>query len=378
MPAQVETSLTELVRIDSVNPELQADGAGEGAVGDWVERFCDAHGLAHRKEKVKDKRANVFAWVPGREPERKLLFVAHMDTVPVVGYKGDPFRGERAGSRLYGRGSCDTKASLAAMLAALVQVKKDRPKATVVVAGSVDEENLKAGAKAMAGSGVRYDGCVAGEPTSLELVVAHKGSVRWCVETKGVACHSSKPHLGHNAITDMARVITALEEMAETLAERGHPLVGPPTLTVSVIEGGVEMTIVPDLCRIKIDRRLCPGETPKQALAEVEEALERLRRKHPKMNVRSVLPAREDPPLDDSSATRIAEVAAEACRAVAKTGTFTGVPYGTDCSQLSAVGIPCIVLGPGSIDQAHTIDEFVELGQVEKAVEIYRRIMLGF
>ncbi|MSO94158.1 MAG: M20 family peptidase [Rhodospirillales bacterium] len=378
MATVVEKSLTELVRINSVNPDLQADGAGENGVGNWVERFCDANGIEHRREPVMGGRSNVFAWLPGREPDRKLLFVAHMDTVPIVGYKGDPFRGERAGDRLYGRGSCDTKASLAAMLQALVQVKKEKPKSTVIVAGSVDEENLKSGAKVMAKAGIKYDGCVAGEPTDLELVVAHKGSVRWCVETKGVACHSSKPHLGHNAIVDMARVITAIEEMTEKFKSRVHPLVGQPTLTMSVIKGGVEMTIVPDHCMIQIDRRLSPGETPKQGLAEVEDVLEMLRKKYPKMNVRSVLPAREDPPLNDSSKERIAEVAAKACAEVANTGKFTGVPYGTDCSQLNLAGIPCVVLGPGSINQAHTVDEFVELAQVEKAVDIYRRIMLSF
>src|SRR5438094_299900 len=218
---EVEKSLIELVHINSVNPDLDAEGAGETAVADWVERFCDAQGLDHHCEPVKERRANVFASLPGSQPDRKLLFVAHMDTVPVQkNYKGDPFRGERAGSRLYGRGSCDTKASLAAMLHALVLVKKERPRATIVVAGSADEEYLKFGAKAIAKSGIKYEGCVAGEPTNLEVVVAHKGSVRWRVETKGIACHSSMPHLGVNAITNMARVITAIEEMTKGFKDR--------------------------------------------------------------------------------------------------------------------------------------------------------------
>jgi acetylornithine deacetylase len=375
----VEQSLIELVHINSVNPDLDAKGHGEGAVADWVERFCDDHGLEHHRKPVKDQRANVFASLPGTQADRKLLFVAHMDTVPVQkDYAGDPFRAERAGPRLYGRGSCDTKASLAAMLHALALVRKEKHRATIVVAGSADEEHLKLGAKAIARSGVRYDGCVAGEPTSLDVVVAHKGSVRWRVETRGISCHSSMPHLGINAITDMARVITAIEDMAKAFKDHPHPLVGPPTLTISMIEGGIEITTVPDVCRIHIDRRLCPGETPQQALAEVEAVIGRLKQQYPRLNARSLLPAREDPPLDDCSATAIAAAAAEACMKVGKTGTFRGVPYGTDCSQLNSVGIPCVVLGPGSIDQAHTADEFVELEQVHKAVEIYRQIMLNY
>jgi len=140
----------------------------------------------------------------------------------------------------------------------------------------------------------------------------------------------------------------------------------------------LHITTVPDVCQIKIDRRLCPGESPQQALVEVDEVLDRLKKANPKLDVRSILPAREDPPLNDSSETRIAKVASAACAEVARTGAFTAVPYGTDCSQLNAVGIPCVVVGPGSIDQAHTIDEFVELDQVHKAVEIYRHIMVNF
>jgi acetylornithine deacetylase len=373
----VDRILGELVAINSVNPLLSADGVGEANVAAWITRFCDNHGLAHSLQIVAKDRPNVLAWVPGCDEEIRLLFVAHMDTVPVDGWILNPFLLQRDESRLYGRGCCDTKGSLAAMLHALATIAHDKPRATVIVVGTVDEEHHKAGAKALASSGRRYEAAVVGEPTSLELVVAHKGSVRWQIETLGRAAHTSKPQLGVNAITAMAKVIAAIDKAAVELAERAHPLVGSPTLTISLIEGGENLCNVPRRCAISIDRRLVPGETAAAALAEVERILQSMRDGDPALSVQSILPAAEDPPFEAPLDARIVEVASRACREVAGTSARKGVPYGTDASQL-APDITCVVLGPGNIDQAHTIDEFVELPELEKAAEIYRRIMLSY
>jgi acetylornithine deacetylase len=376
---EVGKLLIELIKLDSVNPSLAEGGRGEGAVAARVAAFCEDHEIACVLEPIEADRANVLASVPGRGARPLLLFAAHMDTVPVTGWVRDPFEAEREGTRIYGRGACDTKGSLAAMLVALAGVRGERPRATIVVAGTVDEEHRKAGARALAASGTRYEAAVIGEPTSLDLVVAHKGSVRWRIETRGRAAHTSKPHLGVNAITRMARVITALEErLGPRYARRAHPLVGPPTLTVSLINGGSHLCIVPDRCEIGIDRRLVPGELPQAALAEVEEVLAALRREDPTLDARSILPAAEDPAVEAPADSRIAQVAARACAEVAGTGEPRGVPYGTDASQLAPTGMDCVVVGPGSIDQAHTTDEYVELSEVEAAVEIYRRIMLAY
>lgn len=374
---QVVEILQNLVRIESINPSLKSGGSGEGRIAEWLSTFCKNRDLQSELQPVADGRANFLAWIPGRETEIRVLFVAHMDTVPIDKWETDPFSGEQKDGRIYGRGSCDTKGSLAAMLAALDSLKDSKPRATIIVVGSVDEEYRKAGARTLAQSRVKYEAAVVGEPTNLELVVAHKGSVRWQIEVIGRPAHTSKPHLGINAITGMAKVILALESLSAALATRAHPLVGPPTLTVSLIEGGLEITTVPPLCRISIDRRLIPGERPSDAVREVENVLESLRRQH-KLQIRSLPPAFEDPPPDSSESTRIADVAAKACAEVAGTGAYKGVPYGTDASQLSQAKIPCVIIGPGSIDQAHTNNEFVPVDELTKAVEIYRRIMLDY
>ncbi|MCA1494922.1 M20 family metallopeptidase [Ensifer sp. NBAIM29] len=371
------TLLQDLVKIESVNPSLSPKGSGEQSVAEYLERFCKDRNLPFELQHVAEGRSNLLTWVLGKDPHRRLLFVAHMDTVPTDNWASDPFSGEEKDGRVYGRGSCDTKGSLSAMLVALSSLRDRQPNATIVVAASIDEEYRKIGARAIALSGTSYEGAVVGEPTELELVVAHKGSVRWQIEVQGVPAHTSKPHLGVNAITGMAKVILALDQHGQDLASRTQPLLSPPTLTVSLIEGGLELTTVPPSCRIWVDRRLVPGERPAQALQEVKDILQTLRDRE-NINVRSLLPALEDPAPDSAESSKIAAVAAQACAEVAGTGNYIGVPYGTDASQLSLAGIPCIVLGPGSIDRAHTNNEYVELDQLVKSVEIYRKIMLSY
>jgi acetylornithine deacetylase/succinyl-diaminopimelate desuccinylase family protein len=375
---QVVDLLQKIVRIESINPALDPRGSGEGKVADALAEFCRAHKISFETQPVLDGRSNFLASVSGRDPSRRIIFVAHMDTVPTQTWTSDPFSGIEANGRIHGRGSCDTKAALAAMMVALSTVQRGQPAATVVVAGSVDEEHRKAGARAIAQSGIRYDAAIVGEPTNLDLIVAHKGSVRWQIEVIGRPAHTSKPDLGINAITGMAKVITELQALNQSFAARADPLVGSPTLTVSLIEGGVEVTTVPPSCRIWVDRRLIPGERPKDAVVEVNDILQGLRNREPQLDVRSLPVQFEDPPPDSSAGTRIAELGAKACARTAGTGQLKGVPYGTDASQLSLAGIPCIIVGPGSIDQAHTNDEFVSISELQKAVQIYRQIMLDY
>jgi acetylornithine deacetylase len=371
--------LQDLVKIESINPSLSPQGSGEQGVAKFLEGFCKERNLAYGIQEVADGRSNFLTWVPGKEPDRRILFIAHMDTVPIDRWESDPFSGEQRDGRIYGRGSCDTKGSLAAMLIALNSLGERQPRATVVVAASIDEEYRKLGARAIADSGVTYEGAVVGEPTELELVVAHMGSVRWQIEVQGVPAHTSKPHLGVNAITGMAKVVLALDEHHRSLVSRAqHPLVGSSQLTVSLIEGGLELTTVPPVCRIWVDRRLIPGEQPQDALAEVESILEGLRQGEDKINVRSLLPALEDPPPISSESSKIAAVAGAACAHIAGTGEQKGATGGSDANQLSLAGIPCVIIGPGRTAQAHTNNEFVEIDQLTKAAELYQRIMLTY
>jgi acetylornithine deacetylase len=226
----------------------------------------------------------------------------------------------------------------------------------------MDEEHSFRGVVRLC-EGLRADAAVVSEPTSLRAVVATKGVLRWRIVTRGKAAHSSKPHLGVNAIYGMARVLAALEEENERLAAVRHPLVGSGTLSVGLIGGGTQVNVVPERCWIEVDRRLIPGEDPDKVFAEYRERL----------GVDFEPPSISDIPLDTAPDSTIARVAC------AMLGTPPeGVPYGSDASKLSRAGIPSIVLGPGSIDQAHTADEWVALDEAEQALQVYRRIMETF
>jgi acetylornithine deacetylase len=373
----VEDLLQKLIQIESVNPALDERGAGETALAAFLMAFCRERDISCEAQPVKDGRCNVLARVQGTE-EGELLFVAHMDTVPAAGWQRDPFTPWLAENRIYGRGSCDTKASLAAMLTALDLIKRTPPRKTIIVAGSVDEEYRKIGADALAARLPRFEGAVIGEPTDLDIVVAHKGSARWQIEATGWAAHSSVPENGRNAITAMAGVLTELHELNHRLRLQDTPLTGGPSLTVSLIEGGSDICTVPARCTITIDRRLVPGEVAEEAIAAIDAILARVQQQHDGIRIRSLLPASIDPPMTSAISTRLAAVAQDICAQVAGKGVFRGVPYGTDGSRLSAVGIPCVVVGPGNIERAHAIDEYVEIDQLVAAVEIYRSIMLAY
>lgn len=372
--------LEDLVRIPSVNTAFQPDSS-EQALGRYVRDFFERLGIPCVTQEVFPGRDNILARFEGADRSRTLLLEAHMDTVSVAGMTIDPFTPRLEDDRLYGRGSCDTKAGLAAMIYAMKRLLQEgmKPRATVVLAAAVDEEHGFSGASRLVESGFRADGAVVSEPTELEVVVAHKGCLRWKIRTSGRAAHSSKVHLGINAIAKMARSICALEEaLGPAYAARSHPLLGTPTLNVGLISGGIQVNTVPDSCTIHVDRRLLPGESRETVYPEFQDVLGRLEREDPDFHCQMDAPMLEDPPLETPEGSPIVAAAREGCRRVLGESRLVGVPFGTDASKFSRAGIPSIVLGPGSIDQAHTAVEYVSVPQVVHAAAIYAEIMLLF
>lgn len=365
---EVTALLEELVQIDSQNPSLQPASPGEGPLARHVAEWLGDHGIAVTLHDALPGRPNAIATLPGSPGAPSLLFEAHLDTVPTpaggIGFRRDE-------GRIYGRGSCDTKASLAAMMVALVDLASGvTPRATVILAGVVDEEATMKGAAALIDSVPPVLGAVIGEPTSLLPIRAHNGFVRVTVQARGRAAHSSKAHLGHNAIVDASRAIVALTDtLGRDLRDRGHQLIGPALLTPTMINGGIAPNIVPDACEVILDRRLSPGEHVLDALEEIRAAIEAvptegtLRLGEPSVGLAGIeTPA--DHPLVVMLSRAIADVVGEEHQA-------GGVPYSTDACRLGGVGgIDCVVFGPGSIDQAHTDDEWVDLHEVELAVPI--------
>jgi len=375
---EIVSLLSDLVRIPSVNPRM-GNGTGEGEIARYLADRLRGSGLAPMITEVQPGRPNVLVTAPGKPGGPHLLFEAHTDTVPPSHGQEEPFTPRLDGDCLYGRGACDTKASVAAMFLALQSSLPVRERgATVSVAFTMGEELGYEGAAHLTASGFRPDAAVVGEPTGLDVVVAHKGIARWRMITIGKAAHSSNPQEGCNAIVKMATLIRALEErLLPQLSQRTHPLLGAPTLSVGRIEGGLQVNVVPDRCTIELDRRLLPAETWATVRSELEALLAPLRAQDPDLQVVIEEPYQHFRSMETARDAPIVRMAQEAVRRVDGQHPVRGVAFGTDAAELSAAGVPCVVLGPGHITQAHTSAEYVEIQQVLKAAGIYREMMLG-
>jgi acetylornithine deacetylase len=379
----LQQTLADLVRLPSVNPmgrtDLPADILYESRVTAYLEAALRGLGAAPRRQPVAPGRDNLVAvYDPPTPPPFTVLFEAHQDTVPVDAMTVDPFAAAVANGRMYGRGSCDVKAGGAVMLAAFARLLQERPSgsARVILAYTVDEEHTFLGVQELMKSGVKADYAVVAEPTLLNIVKAHKGVVRWQVETPGRACHSSRPEQGVNAIYRMGRLLKGVEEFAERLrASRPDPLLGPPTLSVGRVTGGVSPNTVPDFCRIEIDRRLIPGENPAAPPADLEAFLST----YPGIDFPFVThpPKLACPPLSPARSGELVARLGAVIDAVVGKHEAMGVPYGTDASTVEEAGVPAVVFGPGDITQAHTKDEWIDLAQLDPAAEILFRFAAG-
>lgn len=392
--------LYRLVAIPSVNP------AGRSVLGpefletrltDFLEELLGAMGLRWQRQCVSPGRDNIVARLDGETPPEKgggvILFDAHQDTQPVDGMTIEPFSPLIRDGRLYGRGACDTKGSMAAMLAALARLAEERPPGmpTVLMACPVDEESGFTGIREL----VRLfddeallrskeaifprkpDMVVVGEPTGLNIVVAHKGAVRWRCCAKGRAAHSSNPAAGENAIYAMARVLPIFERyQAEAASDvPAHPLCGGATLNVGTIRGGVSVNTVPDQCVVEIDRRIPPGEDTAAAYNHVMAYF--AREGGLDFPVENERPFFDLPSLSDDGNRLVADRLADAVRGVTGRCDRVGVAYGTHAGVYASAGIPSVVFGPGHIEQAHTKDEWLPLDQLEQAAEALYRFVLA-
>jgi acetylornithine deacetylase/succinyl-diaminopimelate desuccinylase-like protein len=416
MTLDVVQLLADLVRIPSVNPmgrNVSGEIYLEGRVTNFLQELFTRLGLAWERHTVAPERDNIIVRVDGQKSPEKggsvLMFEAHQDTVPVDGMTIDPFAAEIKDNRLYGRGACDIKGGLAAMIAAIARLAADKPKgrSTVVLACTINEEHGFTGATHWAATFSRPqskakrtgktpadassahskllprvpNACIVAEPTQLNVVVAHKGAVRWRCHATGIATHSSQPHLGDNAIFHMARVLHVLEQYARDVVPTlgSHPLVGHPTLSVGLITGGISVNTVPDRATIEIDRRVLPGEDPQAAFDHAVEFVN--------ARVTAGTPIIHEPPFmftrglaDDKNgdlAARLAGVIQQQA-GLQGAGERIGVPFGTNAPHYAATGCPTVVFGPGSIDQAHTADEWLDLSQLHAATNMLYEFAKSF
>lgn len=372
MSQDVVSLLQQLVRIPSVNPDNApgTEQAGEETLAIFLSGWLESIGAQVTLEEIQPGRPNLIARFAPLDGRPRILFGPHLDTVGVGGMTIDPFSGEIRDGKLWGRGASDTKGPMAAMLWALHERQEtlaDLPVAVDFVA-FMGEESGQWGSKNFAQRyGADYDFAIVGEPTSMQVVHVTKGSLWATLRSTGVAAHSSQPERGENAILKLARALDQLDaHLGAQLATFTHPVLGRSTMNVGMIRGGARPNIVPDLAEAEIDIRITPGLAAaggaRQQLTETIEFHE--------LPV-EIVKCHENPPMETAADHPMVQ------HLLATGSALAGAPWFSDAAHLSAGGIPSICIGPGSIDQAHTIDEFIEIAALEAGAEFFTAFLDG-
>jgi acetylornithine deacetylase len=372
--ADVERLVGELVAIDSVNPALVTGGAGEEEIARFTAAWMEDAGLDVELVEAAPGRPSVVGTARGKGGGRSLLLCGHLDTVGVEGMEDPHVPRVRAG-RLYGRGGFDMKGGVAACMLAAAALARDRLAGDVVVAAVADEEHSSIGIQAVL-ERLSADAAIVTEPTSLDVVVAHKGFAWWEISAAGRAAHGSQPHLGVDAIAAMGPVLTELAELERSLAGSRHDLLGPGSVHASLIEGGRELSSYPDRCTLSIERRTLPGEDAAQLDAELARLVAAGDTRPTssgstggaaQLSGRTTLVRGpfEVAPQEPVVALLRATVAAQLGREPAVRGHSAWM----DAAFIAAAGIPTVVFGPDGAG-AHAIEEWVDLASVRASAEV--------
>ncbi len=347
----------QLVAIDSVNPDVSPGGVGEREIACFVARWCERAGLEVEVEEAAPGRPNVVATARGRGGGRSLMLNAHLDTVGVTGME-EPFSGRIEEGLLYGRGSLDMKASLAASLLTAARAQDRDLRGDVIVTAVADEEAGSAGTEAIVARR-RADAAIVTEPTDERLAVAHRGFASFVIETDGRAAHGSRPDLGVDAIARMGAVLVRLEALdAHLRSSPSHRLLGSGSLHASLIEGGQEYSSYPARCVLRGERRTVPGETVEQVERELEALLGDV-----DGSIRIEF-SREPFEVDED---------AEIARVVSRHAggpEVVGVPFWADSALLGSTGIPTVLYGPAGAG-IHSEVEWVDLASAERCAAVY-------
>lgn len=371
--------LDDLVAIGSVNPEYdwEGDQVGEQAISNYLIETLEDIGFSVETEEVEKERPNVVGRIGEGQP--KLLLTGHTDTVPPgdeENWSHNPFELVRKGKCLQGLGVSDMKGSIASMLQAAEDLNPEVLGGELIYAFVVDEEYYGKGTeKLVSREHFTSDGAIVGEPTSLKICTAHKGVVRYNINVKGEAVHSSRPWAGKNAISYGKKAIDRLEKQHTELQNESHPLLDPPTLSVTMIDGGNAPNIIPENCKITVDRRTFPEEEKGDIKKSIRRTLNEIDDFDYEME--EIVSAQG---MKTDTSSRIVQTSAEAAEEVLNNQQeFIGLNISTDGRFLvNRKKIPTIILGPGDVEMAHSADERIELEKLEKATLIYRKCIEKF
>jgi acetylornithine deacetylase len=373
---QTATLLASLLEINSINPSLVPGAPGEAEIASFVRAWLTERGIEAELHEAAPQRPSVVARVRGKGGGRSLLLNAHMDTVGVAGM-ATPFVPRQSDGRMFGRGACDMKGSLAACMLVLSDLRAAPPKGDVLLAAVADEEHASLGMQCVLPH-VHTDAAIVTEPTSLQVCIAHKGFSWHEVTATGRAAHGSRPDLGIDAIAHMGRVLHRLEALQKELNRRtAHPLLGHGSLHASLIAGGQELSSYPESCTLQLERRTLPGEALVAVEQEIDAILkdlaaedEQFQAQHRTTLVRPPFSVEMDAPIVEALCGQATLVLGQ-CPATIAQG------FWTDAAFLAEAGIPTVVFGPRGAG-LHATEEWVELPSVDRLREILVRTSHAF
>ncbi len=365
-----------LTRIDSRNPTLAPESPGERRVATELADLLSRWGFVVDLPDAAPGRPNLIAHI-GPSDTPALMFAGHLDTVGVEGMTHAPWAADTIDGRIYGRGSADMKAGVAAMCVAALNAHQacgGNARRQIVIAAVADEEYESLGMRALIGSGIEAEHAILTEPTKLAICPAHRGFVWTEIEFRGRAAHGSRYDIGVDAIRHAALVLAELDVIERSeLHSRTHRLLGRASMHASTISGGTGMSTYPDRCTLALERRTIPGETVENAVNEVEAACDRVRALNPELDATIKLLTAQAP-SDVSENAPVVRRLAEALASEGLGAQIEGLSAWTDAALLNEAGIPAICFGPGDISLAHASVEYVPVSEIEQATAVLARV----
>ncbi|MET4004235.1 MULTISPECIES: ArgE/DapE family deacylase [Arthrobacter] len=355
--------LEDLVRIDSVNPDLVPGAAGETTIADFTAAWLEQRGFTITRLEAVPGRPSIVAVAAGTGQGKALMFNGHLDTVTLAGFDGEPLEPRVEDGRMYGRGTFDMKAGIAAMMVAAAAAASQPHAGDIIVALVADEEFASAGTEEV----LRHftaDAAIVSEPTHEDIVISHRGFVWFDVTIHGTAAHGSRPDLGIDAIAKAGKFLTGLDDLSRSLPQgAAHEMLGTGSIHASLIRGGEELSSYPASCTVSLERRTVPGENSSTVEAELRKVLDDIASSDPDFSY-TVTEILERHAFEVSAEEPIVQALEAAAAAVTgKPTTVRGEAFWTDASLMLEAGIPGLLFGVDG-GGAHAATEWVELDSV--------------
>jgi len=377
---QVKSFLKDIIQIKSVNPP-----GNEEEVALKLKTLFDEHGIETELVEYGENRTNLIARLKGEESGPVLGLTGHMDVVPTGEneWEHDPFGAEEADGKIYGRGTSDMKSGLAACALAMVSLKEEGfpKKGEIILLATVGEEAGAVGARQLAENGYAdpLDALIVAEPTENQIKIAHKGALWPQIITYGKTAHGSMPDVGVNAVVHMTEIIHLILEDPFHFGDEKDALLGSPSYSINVINGGSNTNMVPDQCFTNIDIRTIPSQDHQQIIQQIELVIQRTKEKYPDLKA-EIRILNDQSPVRTSSDHSFVKLVQGVLKAAGGSTELGGVTAYTDGSQFirAKKDFPIIILGPGKTSLAHQPDEYVEIDKYLNSIHLYKEIAKKF